>query len=287
METELQTAGPPTSDGNGGGSGELGSILGALAMAYGVYQGSRNQDKQNAANRQLAQEEFDRNKQMWDLQNEYNSPASQMARYEAAGLNKNMIYGQGTPGNAVSAPRYTAPAQSFAFNPAEQIMKAIPMYQDFELRSAQIDNVKAQTENTRSRTVNEAMRNVLLDVQGRTAEFDLDTKDMLRPYQASVAQNKSETGAVKLKQEWERLALLKQAQQMNLLKSQVMQKGLSATDLQMERNQAEILFMKYRNEWMKMGVTTGDNPLLRIFTRMLNGSGYGDGAMEWLQSLGK
>jgi len=287
MTTEMTNAGPPTSDGSGGGSGELGSILGALAMAYGVYQGSRNQDKQNAANRQLAQEEFERNKEMWALQNEYNSPKSQMERFGAAGLNPNLIYGQGNAGNAVSAPRYTAPTQSFAFNPAQQIMQAIPMYQEFELRSANIDNVKAQTENIRSRTVNEALRNVLLDVQGRTKEFDLDTKDMLRPYQLSVAEKASESSGIKLKQEWERLALLKQTQQMNLLRSQAMEKGLTLSDIQMEKNQAEILFMKYRNDWMKLGVTTADNPLLRIFTRMLNGSGYGGQAMEWLQNLGK
>lgn len=42
--------------------------------------------------------------QNWNTQNEYNTPSSQMSRYLAAGLNPNLIYGQGSNGNASSAP---------------------------------------------------------------------------------------------------------------------------------------------------------------------------------------
>lgn len=51
-----------------------------------------------------AQYENDYNEKMWNLQNEYNSPSAQMARYKAAGLNPNLIYSQGSSGNASSAP---------------------------------------------------------------------------------------------------------------------------------------------------------------------------------------
>jgi len=46
----------------------------------------------------------DYNLEMWNLQNEYNSPKSQMARFKEGGLNPNLIYGQGTPGNATPVP---------------------------------------------------------------------------------------------------------------------------------------------------------------------------------------
>lgn len=42
--------------------------------------------------------------QNWKMQNEYNSPKNQMARFAEAGLNPNLIYGSGNPGNASSAP---------------------------------------------------------------------------------------------------------------------------------------------------------------------------------------
>lgn len=44
-----------------------------------------------------------------DRQNKYNSPASQMERYRAAGLNPNLIYGQGNSGNQASPVQYDAP----------------------------------------------------------------------------------------------------------------------------------------------------------------------------------
>ena len=50
------------------------------------------------------------NTKMWNLQNEYNTPANQMKRYREAGLNPNLIYGNGSSsaGNATSAPEMTA-----------------------------------------------------------------------------------------------------------------------------------------------------------------------------------
>lgn len=40
----------------------------------------------------------------WSLQQAYNSPAEQMKRFKEAGLNPNLIYGQGNPGNASAPP---------------------------------------------------------------------------------------------------------------------------------------------------------------------------------------
>lgn len=49
---------------------------------------------------------FEREKEMWNMQNAYNTPEEQMKRYQDAGLNPNLIYGQGTPGNATDSPSY-------------------------------------------------------------------------------------------------------------------------------------------------------------------------------------
>lgn len=70
-------------------SGAMGIIGSALNYKYQ----SKLQEKQN---------EYNLN--MWNLQNEYNSPQAQMKRYEEAGLNPALIYSQGNPGNATSAP---------------------------------------------------------------------------------------------------------------------------------------------------------------------------------------
>lgn len=92
-----------------------------LGQFMGSRQQNRNVNKTNRANLRLANLRYDRDKEMaeyaydkdlemWNLQNQYNSPMAQMQRFEEAGLNKHMIYGQGTPGNATGMPSYSPPS---------------------------------------------------------------------------------------------------------------------------------------------------------------------------------
>ena len=64
---------------------------------------------QNKYNKEQAALQNQYNIDMWNRQNEYNSPASQMNRLKEAGLNPNLMYGQGSTGNASSAPTQVAP----------------------------------------------------------------------------------------------------------------------------------------------------------------------------------
>lgn len=73
---------------------------------YNEISGRNARDEQNEWNRQQSLEAYQRDMEMWRIQNEYNSPSSQMARYQAAGLNPNLIYGQGSSGNATGMPSY-------------------------------------------------------------------------------------------------------------------------------------------------------------------------------------
>lgn len=50
--------------------------------------------------------------------NKYNSPSSQMDRFTQAGLNKNLIYSQGTPGNQTQIAKYNAPNIEYKYKPA-------------------------------------------------------------------------------------------------------------------------------------------------------------------------
>lgn len=54
--------------------------------------------------RDAARKAQDKEMQNWYLQQEYNTPANQVARLRAAGLNPNLFYEQGNAGNATSAP---------------------------------------------------------------------------------------------------------------------------------------------------------------------------------------
>lgn len=80
------------------GSSAIGGLfqLGSSALNY-KYQ------------KQLAEQQNQFNLDMWRMNNEYNSPQAQMKRFEQAGLNPNLIYGQGTSGNSSSPPQMITP----------------------------------------------------------------------------------------------------------------------------------------------------------------------------------
>lgn len=106
----------------------------------------------NAANRKLSEYEWNKNLEMWNLQNQYNSPAAQMQRYKDAGLNPNLVYGQGSSGNATTLPKYSAPTmQPVTVNPQllrlENALGVLGNYMDYRIKSAQEEQIKAQTAN--------------------------------------------------------------------------------------------------------------------------------------------
>ena len=58
----------------------------------------------NVSNKSMLNRQFQNDVKMWNMQNEYNLPKNQMQRYQDAGLNPNLIYGEGSAssGNAFS-----------------------------------------------------------------------------------------------------------------------------------------------------------------------------------------
>lgn len=64
-------------------------------------------ERQFNYNKTLAEEEYNRNIEQWQRENEYNLPANQMLRYQQAGLNPNLIYGQSN--TSASSPVYHSP----------------------------------------------------------------------------------------------------------------------------------------------------------------------------------
>ena len=58
----------------------------------------------NKSRKSAEQRSFERQKDLFDYMNKYNTPAKQMERLREAGLNPALMYGQGTTGNASSMP---------------------------------------------------------------------------------------------------------------------------------------------------------------------------------------
>ena len=69
------------------------------------------------------------NLDMWNRQNAYNTPAEQMRRLQEAGLNPNLMYGQGNVGNAPTAPQFQQLSEQ-GYKPVD-IPSAIQSFQSF------------------------------------------------------------------------------------------------------------------------------------------------------------
>lgn len=158
-----------------GGAGIAGLAMQGFTDAFNVAATQHaNQQQQDWAS-QMYDKQFANNVKFWNMQNEYNAPAQQMARFKAAGLNPNLIYGQGNAGNAgpISTPdiqsvNYKAPQVSGA-NPLA-VLNAVA---DLKIKAAQADNLKAQN------TVL-LEEGALKHSQGLTSDFNLGLSQDLR-----------------------------------------------------------------------------------------------------------
>lgn len=119
-------------------------------MLLGIGSQIVNQTNQAYASRQQQQASMEATRmqyameyQQWLRQNEYNLPINQMKRLREAGLNPNLVYGNGTvTGNTTSnmpvprVPVYNVPKMT--------LPDIIGMYQDFRIRNLQTDNLEQQ-----------------------------------------------------------------------------------------------------------------------------------------------
>lgn len=131
-----------------------GSLIGAGAGALSTGGNIISTLLANKANRSLAEYSYDQQKQMIREQNEYNSPKSQMERYLEAGLNPNLIYGDGSSmsGNQQGIAKYEAPTMlAPRLSPSEDLARfaQIAINQamskaDLDLKHQQFENLKEQ-----------------------------------------------------------------------------------------------------------------------------------------------
>lgn len=86
----------------------------------------------------------------WNMQNEYNTPANQISRLRASGLNPNLFYSQGNVGNASSVGSYTAAQHDYSFNNA---IGAATAYAQLENMNVTNKNLQAQTRHINAQTL--------------------------------------------------------------------------------------------------------------------------------------
>ena len=126
-----------------------------LDRAFNAEEAQKSRDFN--AEQSLLQFERESNfaKEMWDKENEYNTPANQLARLEAAGLNPNLFGGNNVAGSApsVSASSATStPASSHGLGAPSSIPMESYQIPDFGLISAQTKLLNAEAEKAKGDT---------------------------------------------------------------------------------------------------------------------------------------
>lgn len=83
----------------------------------------------------------------WNMQNQYNSPKAQMQRIKEAGLNPNLVYGDGatTPSVPIrTSSQGNTPSKAPELGDMSFVNNSLLQGQDLEIKKAQVDNLKVQ-----------------------------------------------------------------------------------------------------------------------------------------------
>lgn len=234
------------------------------------FQQRRNIERQNTFNKEMAEYSYSKDLEMWNRQNAYNSPQAQMERLKAAGLNPNMVYGQGTVAGNTSGqmPRYQAPTASFNVEPMVKFPSVIGMFQDMAIKQGQIQGIQKDNEF-------KEFQNVIKSIEAKVAEKYLEPtareKYSLLDYSARKRMTEAEIG--------------RYSADMKSLEAKNYPRLLEATtqgqELKNEGYYRDNIFKQFENSFRSVGITSSDNVFVRMITRMLLGSRMG----EWWRSI--
>lgn len=248
----------------------------------------------NDANRELQKDQQGWNESMWHQQNSYNTPEAQMQRYRDAGLNPNLVLGEGNVGSG-SASSPAAPATQPRMENVMGNLDPVGDYMRIKNASAGIENIQADTDNKRKDIELKDLDLILKGMDTKTKQWFL--KAYIADYGDRRSQTKIQTRVAQLelitkqinvdlsKQDLIGKQLTNQKQQIqnayeeirNILEIANSYRNLKGTILQNKISKEEFNYMN--NNKFKMGTTSA---LVGILTDLITG---GQGTQQAKQNL--
>lgn len=143
----------------------IGTGISAIA---GLFGGKKSNDtnvkvarEYNQGQMDIARYQNEFNETMWNKQNAYNTPVAQIERMRQAGLNPNLMYGQGNTGNASSAPSAATPnmakpnlSYQYLSDVGNTISQGVSQYINAEVAKSNINKSNAETDLVRQQITN-------------------------------------------------------------------------------------------------------------------------------------
>lgn len=191
-----------------------------IAMGLGsIAAGLIGQERQRKANMAIARYQTEADQQFMREMLEYNTPANQMRRFQEAGLNPHLIYGQGTPGNQ------SQPVRHADIRPTDyqNLMDALPLINQTMMTQAQVQATNAQTVRTgvltelnrmqtrlieRNPALNDEGFKAILDSLKATAELkrqEADWAQGIQTFMIDGVEMHGPAGVIKMETELKRL----------------------------------------------------------------------------------
>lgn len=269
---------------------QFASISGDLVNA-GAQIASNQQNYSN--NSRLQGQNYWQNLELWNLQNQYNLPKNQMARFRDAGLNPNLIYGQGNSGNAapISAPTpITTNFQPVRIGDALKTagLSRLNNLYDLEIKKATVDNLKAQNEVIKEDAI-------LKRTTRSRGQFDLDFESELRDVSAesrrerlrqtrvttdnSIDENarRAVQNTTSIQEAAERMLTMQERRKAMPLERDKLRKDILRTDIDIQRGRQNIKLLQQQGELnelnlqlQRLGINPGDETWQRVVGRILN-----------------
>lgn len=169
-------------------------LLPLLALGSGITSTGINALSQQATNRQnrnFSREMYWRQREDsladWNMQNEYNSPAAQMDRLMSAGLNPNLVYGNGATAMSGQMPRSANAPAANAQAPQVDLQSGFMGYADIMMKTNQADLVAEQKKLVAEQALLASMNQMKVATEidknklgAATMEYDLMMKNMMQ-----------------------------------------------------------------------------------------------------------
>lgn len=251
-----------------------------------------------------------KNLELWNMQNAYNSPQAQMERFEAAGLNRNLIYGQQNQGAGVNTADYnpspvrnTTNASPSYGHPADFSRLGDIVNQVMAVRQgeANIDLTHAQAEATRKEA---AYKDVvtLLTRFNLDQEAPLRLKGMQQDYEYRSGINPLSTEALRLTnketegkishllqsiiESQQRVSASRQEQtrENSLLSHRKLNLDMSSNKMEAETGKINLdtVYQELINNATKAGVNMKDNLVFRLLEELVHNITHSTkGANKW------
>jgi len=241
--------------------------------------------QQQAWNEKMADTTNQRNIDFWNMQNEYNNPQEQMKRLQAAGLNPNLVYGNGAVANSATSIKAEAPQ---SWNPkapeydlGSPARQGIDRYFDTQMKQAQLKNLEAQNTVIQEEALLKQSQRINLDQSNDFAATRFPWEIQDRPYQAEMRKEdlrRLQIGNQSNFDENERRNIMlaptldAAIQRVSNMKIEASRNQYDIQRIQSETNRIrqDVRLKALDENLKKLGIQPSDPIYLRIITQLLN-----------------